>query len=52
MSMNEVPESEVELISSSSSLALPPDAGLALVAERLVDQARADGVALTGEGGY
>ena len=51
MSMNEVPESEVELISSSSSLALPPDAGLALVAERLVDQARADGVALTGEGG-
>jgi transposase-like protein len=52
MKSNEVPESEVDLVSLSSSvLALPPDAGLALVAERLVDQARADGVALTGEGG-
>ncbi len=53
MNSNEVSESEVELISTSASsaLALPPDAGLALVAERLVDQARADGVALTGEGG-
>ena len=52
MSTNECPESEIELISPSSSpLALSPDAGLALVAERLVDQARADGVALTGKGG-
>jgi putative transposase len=41
--------SEIELV--SPPLMLPPDAGLALVAERLVDQARADGVALTGEGG-
>ncbi|MCP4379958.1 MAG: hypothetical protein GY798_00775, partial [Hyphomicrobiales bacterium] len=53
MSTNEVPESEIELISSSSSsaLALPLDVGLVLVAERLVDQARAGGVALMGEGG-
>lgn len=35
----------------SSELVLPPDASLALVAERLVDQAKHDGVALTGEGG-
>ena len=34
-----------------AGLMLPTDAGLAEVAERLVDQARADGVALTGEGG-
>lgn len=32
-------------------LVLPPDIGLAEVAERLVDQARADGIALTGQGG-
>ena len=45
MNSNEVSESEVELISTSASsaLALPPDAGLALVAERLVDQAVGDG---------
>jgi transposase-like protein len=41
--------SEIEV--ASPSLVLPADAGLAAVADRLVDQARADGVALTGEGG-
>ncbi len=51
MKSNEVPESQIELVSSSSALVLPTDDGLALVAERLVDQARADGVALTGKGG-
>lgn len=51
MNTNEIPESEVELVSASSSLVLPPDAELAAVADRLVGQARADGVALTGEGG-
>ena len=40
---------EIERV--SSELVLPPDASLALVAERLVDQAKRDGVALTGEGG-
>ena len=42
--------SEIE-VASSPLLMLPADAGLATVAERLVDQARAEGVALTGEGG-
>jgi len=55
MNMNEFSDSETELlspsVSSSASLVLPPDAGLSLVAERLVSQARADGVALTGDGG-
>lgn len=40
---------EIERV--STELVLPPDASLSLVAERLVDQARADGVSLTGEGG-
>ncbi len=40
---------EIEQV--STELMLPPDASLALVAERLVDQAKHDGVALTGEGG-
>lgn len=40
---------EIERV--SSELVLPPDASLALVAEKLVDQARADGVSLTGDGG-
>jgi len=40
---------EIEKI--STELVLPPDASLALVAERLVDQAKSDGVSLTGEGG-
>ena len=40
---------EIEQV--SSELVLPPDASLALVADKLVDQARADGVSLTGEGG-
>ena len=40
-----------EIDQVSSELVLPPDASLALVAERLVDQAKHDGVALTGEGG-
>jgi len=35
----------------SAELVLPADASLGLVADRLVDQARADGVALTGDGG-
>ena len=35
----------------STDLVLPPDAALGLVADRLVDQARADGIALTGDGG-
>ncbi len=30
---------------------MPPDAGLAMLADRLVDQARTDGVSLTGDGG-
>ena len=34
-----------------AELVLPPDASLALVADQLVEQARTDGVALTGEGG-
>ena len=42
-------DNEIEQV--SSELVLPPDASLALVAERLVDQAKHDGVALTGEGG-
>jgi transposase-like protein len=42
-------ESGGELV--PSPLLLPADAGLADIAERLVDQARADGVALTGDGG-
>ncbi len=41
---------EIEVV-SSQLLMLSADAGLAMVAERLVDQARAEGVALTGEGG-
>lgn len=53
--MNEEPE----VVSTSmdleparpAGLALPADARLSMVAEHLVDQARADGVALTGEGG-
>ncbi len=40
---------EIEQV--SSDLVLPPDASLSLVAERLVDQARTDGVSLTGDGG-
>jgi len=51
MNMNVFPESEIEVAPSSASLVLPPDAGLSLVAERLVSQARADGVALAGDGG-
>ena len=42
-------DNEIEQV--SSELVLTPDASLALVAERLVDQAKHDGVALTGEGG-
>ncbi|MCP4962239.1 MAG: IS256 family transposase, partial [Actinomycetia bacterium] len=50
MNMNEdTGGSEIEV--ARPALMLPADAGLGLVAERLVDQARADGVALTGEGG-
>lgn len=33
---------------SELGVVLPPDAGMAFVAERLVDQARNDGIALTG----
>ena len=40
---------EIERV--SSELVLPPDASLALVAERLVDQAKHEGVSLTGDGG-
>ena len=40
---------EIEQV--STGLVLPPDASLALVAERLVDQAKHDVVSLTGEGG-
>ena len=40
---------EIERV--STELVLPRDASLSLVAEKLVDQARADGVSLTGEGG-
>ena len=48
--MNDKSEgTEIEKV--SSELVLPPDASLALVAERLVDQAKHDGVSLTGEGG-
>ncbi len=35
----------------SPGLVLPPDAVLADVATRLVDQARVDGISLTGDGG-
>jgi putative transposase len=41
---------EIE-VAGSAELALPPDALLAAAADRLVDQAKATGVALTGEGG-
>ena len=51
MNMNESPESEIEVVPPSSALVLPPDAELSAVADRLVGQARVDGVALTGEGG-
>jgi len=53
MNMNEVSDrANVEVVAASSpALTLPPDAALALVAERLVSQAAADGVALTGQGG-
>ena len=48
--MNDKTEgTEIERV--STDLVLPPDASLALVAERLVDQAKHDGVSLTGEGG-
>ena len=40
---------EIERV--STDLVLPPDASLALVAERLVEQARHDQVSLTGDGG-
>lgn len=51
MNRNEdVGGSEIEVASSPSQM-LPADPGLAAVDDRLVDQARADGVALTGEGG-
>ncbi len=50
MTTNEVSEI-VNVEGVSPSLVLPPDAGLGLVAERLLAQAAADGVALTGEGG-
>jgi len=50
MSVNEGSEIET-LPTGSAALVLPADARLADVADRLVDQARADGVALTGEGG-
>ncbi|MCP4304541.1 MAG: hypothetical protein GY788_06635 [bacterium] len=45
MKSNDVPGSEIELISWSAppALALPADARLAVVAERLVHQARTDG---------
>ena len=43
---------EIEVpVTVSPELVLPPDASLALVAERLVEQARHDQVSLTGEGG-
>jgi len=47
--MTEDTSNEIERV--STELVLGPDASLALVAERLVDQAKHDGVALTGEGG-
>ncbi len=42
---------EVELANKKRSLVLPADAELTAVAGRLVDQARDEGIALTGEGG-
>ena len=42
-------DNEIEQV--RTDLVLPPDASLALVAERLVEQARHDQVSLTGEGG-
>ncbi|MDW3219008.1 MAG: IS256 family transposase [Acidimicrobiales bacterium] len=44
-------EPTIEVMESSPALALPRDASMALVADRLVDQARAEGVSLTGDGG-
>ena len=41
----------IEIEPVSSELVLPPDATLSQVDERLVDQARTDGVSLTGDGG-
>jgi len=49
MDMNE--EAKLAEADVSASLVLPPDGRLAAVADRLVGQARAEGVALTGEGG-
>ncbi len=40
-----------ELEPAGSAELVPADMALGLVADRLVDQARADGVALTGDGG-
>ena len=48
--MTDIEGTEIEPV-GSAELVLPADASLAQVADRLVGQARADGVALTGEGG-
>lgn len=42
---------EVEAVTPPGELVLPPDALLAAAADQLVEQAKATGVALTGEGG-
>ena len=50
MTRNDGSDSEIELV-APAGLELPRDAAMGLVAERLVAQARADGIALTGDGG-
>ena len=42
---------EVEAVTRPAELMLPPDALLSAAADQLVEQAKATGVALTGEGG-
>jgi hypothetical protein len=46
-----MPAAESEEVATPAGLALPPDALVAAAAEGLIEQAKATGVALTGEGG-
>jgi hypothetical protein len=46
-----MPGAESEVVATPAGLALPADALVAAAAEGLIEQAKATGVALTGEGG-
>jgi putative transposase len=49
--MSKTNKNESAIEPARSGEVLPPDAAMADVAERLIDQARSDGIALTGAGG-